>query len=92
MLPTMNFFWPVNVFIGSGSLEYKKLFKRLLEIRKMMSGVSPRNEGRSECFSSRLIRYNFVRRLMTQCANFELEDNWKGTVIGCFELSAVRLR
>jgi hypothetical protein len=103
MVPTMNFVWPVNVFIGSCSSEYEKLFKRMLEIWKIILGVSPRNKGRTECLPSCLIRYNCaigwllpyqvaVRRLMTECANFELEDNWKGTAMDCFKLSAVWLR
>jgi hypothetical protein len=27
MLPTINFFWAVNVFIGRGSSGYEKLFR-----------------------------------------------------------------
>jgi hypothetical protein len=99
----VNFFWPINVFIGSGSSEYGKLFKRMLEIWKITLGVSPRNKGRTECLPSCLSRYNCsiewhlpyqiaVRRLMTECANFELEDKWKDTAMDCFKLSAVWLR
>jgi hypothetical protein len=101
--PQCTFFWPLNVFIGSGSSEYEKLFKRMLDIWNIILDVSPRNKGRKECFPSCIIRYNYViewhlpyqvavSRLMRECANFEHENKWKGTVLGCFKFSVVWLR